>query len=1459
VRSGGAVNPPGTVRVAGWNLGKASVALVIGTLGPEGGLCVEKTRGAAHRGDPMALFRAWYAEEDVGTCAAIAATGAYAGALKPPVIVLPEDGCQQAALERDPSAPPTVNVVSIGGRGYSALARRPNDAPGGGSPFAYQFLESDKCSSGTGENILKLTGRFGLSIEEADALAGGAAESIPITARCSVFAKSEMTHYANEGRPKDALLRGYFTSVARNVRALLSRVEVDGPIYLVGGCARIHTLREVFAGLVEGPVHVPEHYTCFEAVGAAVLAAEQVRTAGGVRLPREGADLVRERSQRFKTLMPAHRYADRVVSMPTPAPHPHPYDEPAVLGLDLGSTGAKAVLTSAATGEVLLDLYDRTRGNPIDASQRLVRRLLEGGVPDVRAIGLTGSGRQAVATLLGGIWPEREPVVLNEIIAHATAAIRCDPEEGRDLSVIEIGGQDAKYIRISGGRIIESDMNKACSAGTGSFLEEQAIFYDVHDIGRFVDLATRAERPPELGRMCTVFVADAAGEALKDGFALGDIFAGFQYSVVQNYLNRVMGQRTLARTVFFQGKPASNPSLAWTLAGVTGRTIRVPPNPGAMGAWGIGLCAIDALGAERLARAPRLDLEAILRARIAERSVFACRDKRCRTLCPIERATVRIGEEERVALSGGACPKYEVATATRPKLPKDAPDPFRERDLLLAPSETEGAGDGPLVTVPHTGALLGYVPWARTLLRALGARVEVATSDARTLSRGEQLCNSYDSCGPAKIAHAVCDTDNRWLFFPKVMGLADANGVGGDSCITQQAMPDIVHASLVARGREVTVLRPRLDFTGGLETEAQLRVAREVARELGLPVDRAQYAVARAAAAQRTYERRLEETGRRALAWGRANDVPMVLVCGQLHVIHDGAINAALPALLRQNGALAIPVDCFPIEAATPAMEKVYWGDDKRSLRGAVAAREMGDVFPLMIASFGCGPSAISEQIFASVLEGYPHTILESDGHGGKAGFVTRIQAFLQSVQQFRAETDPVVADNAAAIAHTRPVPEGCRDLDRDTRYVFLTGPDYAGAVFAGTLRSFGYDAVAASPLSDEILEAGRRDCSGKECMPYQGIWGAFRHHLENDPPTGPTALVQVGANLCRAGVAPVKDRMSLAQMGLADRVSVIDLTATGTPEIDAKLWSGLVAIDLVRQLYLYHQAAAPSPEVAERTYRRYCAAVVRLAGTPSAGRFMGPARLGYQWLRLDRLLREASSEFARMGARDPGRPLRTVLVSGDIQTKGADFSTHGLLRHLAEHGVRMLWEPTCDNMEFLCYQLPSFVFGENAGDLEVAAFRWGMTSIRQHLYRVVRRDNPWIPTPDVRASIERTRELLDPATRGSASLAVGSVLRHWDEHPVDGVVMTCCWGCDDGLVEESLLRRRQDIPIYFYYDDGTPMDERRVRGFIHRLFREPPRRPAPPPTPRQEALPPPRLPLWHRAAERLLRAGVRP
>ena len=1419
------------MRLAGVDLGKATLRLAVGRVGP-GGVALETVEVVPHGGRPHEVLCELYRRHGVARCAVLAATGVHADELDGRQVVrLPEEACLEAALPLLVPSGGAVNVVSIGARGYAVLART-----GDGR---ISFLENDKCSSGTGETMLRLATRFGLSLAEADRLAVAARTSVPITARCSVFAKSEMTHFANQGRPADALFRGYFGAVAAYVVALLERVRVPGPVLAVGGPSGLEALVRALAEAAAQPVTVPEHARSAEALGALVLAAEQVRARAGT-LPEDPAVLLRPSARGFRVLPSPREHESRVHRMEEPPLEPGAARAPSVLGLDLGSTGSKAVLTRVSDGEAVLDLYDQTRGNPALAAKRLIAAVLE-QAPDVRAVGVTGSGREAVAQVLRASFPElgARLVVENEIVAHATAAIRCDPDHGRSLSVVEIGGQDAKFIQIVGGQIVESDLNKACSAGTGSFLEEQALLYGLDDVTEFTRLAMDASRPPDLGQMCTVFVADAAGAAAGEGFAREDLFGGFQYAVIHNYLHRVMGQRTFGERIFFQGKPATGPSLGWTLAAVSGREVWVPPNPGAMGAFGIGLRARSLLGREALEAAGRVPLELVAAVRVVGQSELQCRDPGCATFCSIARTQVDVGGAVRTVLSGGACPKFEVAAGKHDKLPIGAPDPFAERAALLAPLRQglPGRSNGVparVLGVPEVGACAAVLPWLCAFLGDLGFGVRVLSSSARSLAEGEALCYSFDACAPVKVAHGVLAADVDEVFFPKLLALPDGDGPGGPTCPMEQALPETIREALKAHGRSVRIHHPVLSLSG--PRAARLGELAQVAACLGVSKLAALRAAAAADLAQRRFERALVAIGRRALAWARERGLPTVVLAGPTHVVHDRAVNADIPRVLRECGALAMPMECFPIPFGTPPLPRVVWADANRALRVAVAARAAGDAYPVLLSSFGCGPASFAETLFSALCEGYPHGVLESDGHGGTAGFVTRIQAFLHGVREHDRRRSPAPAHR---LRLCEPSPHVPLAADRDRRLVMLSVGDRLAEVLAASYRAAGLDVVASPPPSASTLALGRRDCSGKECLPYQLLWGSFREHLEAHPPDRPTVLVQVqGEGMCRNCMFSIKDQLSLERLSLSGRVGVRHMSTDASlgQESVTRVFAGVQAWDLLYQLASYYRPLERLPDAVDRLYASLCDELVERLAVPieaCSGR-LGGLRRGARVARIlagedgvGALVDHAARSFARLIGKARTDHLRTVLLTGDIYLRLDPFGSDGLLRRCNERGLRVIVEPTSVLAEYMAAERLGELLGLPRSGLPNLAARAGMAQLRRELSGRVRRLHPWLPEFEPAPARQRARALIDRYPRGEAPITIGSVLHHLEQTPLDGVVVVSPWGCGPALVAEGLLRHVRDVPMLFVYSDGSPLPDRRLDAFDFQVRRTRPRTPA--------------------------------
>ena len=1501
----------------GADLGKVTTSLAVGALEVDGELRVLETRAERHLGDPLRPFLELYRELDLGLLAGVAATGVYGERLGEPALGgVPEEIAQErAAGWLYPHGP--LNLVRVGGGGYSVLTR---DAAG-----HIRYEANERCSAGTGETVEGLCARLGRSLEEAVELAEASPDGVTVTSRCAVFAKSELTHFANQGEPHGRIFRGLFEGVARNVHSLYDKSKIDGPVVLIGHGALIGPIAAGMAALSVAPLDVAERAGVFEALGALRFAASGAAEslAGDGRatasFPADGQALVRAARSRIGRLQPSREGPGDVVRLGDLRPQ-SAGDETAVavLGLDLGSTGSKAALVDASSRAVLASVYRRTEGNPVEAAQALVAEVSEMVPNPVVAVGLTGSGRDAAATVFRAAFPSlgSRLIIQNEIVAHATAAAGLDPDGGRSLSIVEIGGQDAKFINVENGRVVDADMNRVCSAGTGSFLEEQAIAHGVDDIVEFGRLAALSDGPPDLGQTCTVFVADVAAEALGDGYSREDIFAGLQHSVVRNYRSRVMGQRRLLDRVFFQGKPASDPALARTLAAVLEREVVVPADPGAMGAVGIALLAARAVepagdgataagdGHEAVGVPPAaIDLDRVLEARVAGRREFQCADRDCLNSCHLELAEIDVDGAVHKIVSGGQCPKYDAVSAAGDKLPKDAPNPYRERDALLRSLLDDEPGCGPeaggadrvatapLVGLPYAHYLIDTLPFFHTLLSRLGHRVELLLPGRDTLADGDRRCAAPGACAPVKLLHGLAVADVDVFFAPIFVHLPLPNaGARTYTCPMAQGAPDMVGRALRAEGAHTRVLRPVLFEKEGDGFDAP-RVRRSISLALRALADSAgggaltpgefDQAYEAALDAQRRFEAGLHAIGERALAWARQRGFPVVLIAGETHVIHDAVLDAGIHELVAANGALPLPVDCYPTPEDVPGMQRVHWASAGQSLRATAAGATAGDVYPLLLGAYGCGPNSMIEHLFADLAEDWPHAVLESDGHGGKAGYVTRVQAFLHNVTGHYAahhESVPAAAfvrrwretaaDGAAAVAGP---PEGAdfsaaataaagrsaahdatgagmqarlARLDRRLPHSLDAGYDryYFGHVggglgrhLAAAMRGAGFDASYVGEPDAAALRAAGAACSGKECLPYQLIWGSFARFLDEEAARldGKKALFLSAGNgfqACRANLFPLTEQISLERLGLGERVEVADFSlVTANVRMMPIVWIALVAVDLLNMIRFHSFADEAEPGASDALFADYSRRLEAMLEKPrpdagTTGNVAGALRFCGE---VEGLLGEAAAAYREL-PRDAAKSaaLRDVYLCGDLYLRVDEWGNDDLQRKLAGHGLRVIFEPYGAFFELLqLRQIQEGVALKKRPEKEATLAT--MRYVIGRLVKTVRAEHPWVFWNEVRAVDQESRRLVAPYPFGETIPAVGGALLTWRTQPIDGVVSVAPRGCGPALIAEAQLRREAGLPVLFVYADGDPIDEARLAGFAWRLRSRPARRAA--------------------------------
>lgn len=852
-----------------------------------------------------------------------------------------------------------------------------------------RISSGNKCASGTGEFFLQQIRRMNIGLQEAVDLAQTSENPHHLSGRCSVFCKSDCTHALNKGEPIADVAAGLARMIAKKIEELLVKINAK-KVLVVGGTAQnavvVNFLRKEF-----DKIEVPKEAPYFEALGAALWALQERQHHV---LHKE--NYFKEIKSSFDFMQPLSQFMDKVEFKDMPFQSALEGDT-CVVGLDVGSTTTKAVLLRISDEKILCAKYLRTNGNPIEASRQCYASLLEqlGSVRvKILGLGVTGSGRY-----LAGLHGDTEGII-NEIIAHARAAAHFDSEVD---TIFEIGGQDAKYTFLTNGVASDYAMNEACSAGTGSFLEESALESLGVAMEDIAPIALAAPTPPNFSDQCAAFISSDINTAFQEGVSKENIIAGLVYSICINYVNRVKGFRQTGNKIFMQGGVCYNKAVPVAMAALTGKTIIVPPHPGLMGSYGVALEVKNLLDLNLL-QPKEFDLAALAQRTVINGKSFICHGtaEHCDRRCEI--AMIHI--EDKKFPFGGACNKYYNQLHRLNYDVANYNHVVKRRHMLFeqfTTPRTDLAKEAITIGLNRSFQINTLYPLFFTFFNELGCKVIMPDKVRQTGI--DKSISSF--CLSAQVALGMFEDlllkKPDYVFMPQIMEMhvskqEEYRKEYQTVCMFVQGEP-FYQKSTFLKGvsNGPTLIAPPLNLMKGWGAEESTFV--QVAVELGFTALQGKAAHTKAVEAQKNFFNAMKAEGRRILADLEANpDRIAVVLFGRPYNAFAEETNKGVPFKFASRGIEIIPYD-FLMYEDEENYKNTYWEMGQRIIKAARIVERHPQLYGCYLTNFLCALDSMMVQHFRDLMGAKPSLTIEVDTHTADAGVNTRIEAFMDVIK----------------------------------------------------------------------------------------------------------------------------------------------------------------------------------------------------------------------------------------------------------------------------------------------------------------------------------------------------------------------------------------------------------------------------------------------------------------------------
>lgn len=1119
------------------------------------------------------------------------------------------------------------------------------------------------CAGGTGAFLDQMAILLNTTTSGLNDLAKKGDTIYPIASRCGVFAKTDIQPLLNEGCKKEDVALSIMQAVVnQTISGLACGKPIKGNVIFLGGPLNyLSVLKERFIktlNLTKNEVIAPKDANLFVCMGACLDNSKRKYYSKDdiLSLLKDLKAFKEETSSSLEPLFKNDKdyqaFLERHSKYKVKRKDITKYKGDAFLGIDAGSTTAKLVLIDK-DGNLLYEDYQSNKGTPVDTLKDMLCNLYQVLNKDIiiRNAGSTGYGEMLIKTAFNLDISEVET------ISHFEAANYFLP--GVE-SIIDIGGQDMKYIKIKDNSVNSIMLNEACSSGCGSFIETLAKSLGM-DVNDFVHLAITSKSPIDLGSRCTVFMNSKIKQTQKEGRPLADIFAGLAYSVIKNAITKVMKIRdisTLGNKIVVQGGTFLNDAVLRAFEIITGKEVIRPDISGLMGAYGIALIALNNYKAyeDKDVVSSTLTLDQINNLKIRTNHT---RCQGCENHCAL---TINMFDKK-VFISGNRCEKGSGNNGSTNMLPNMYAWKY-DRLFNYEPLENPERGT---IGIPRVLNMYEDYPLWFTVFTNLGFKVVLSDNSSRSLyESGIESMPSESVCYPAKLVHGhilnLIKKGVKTIFYPCIMYEQDefASSDNHYNCPIVQSYSESIKLNVEdLEKNKIKYLNPFLP----LEEDKLVKRFMELPefKEYHFTLKEVKNAIHEGFLELSNYKNEVRAKGEEFIKFVNDHNEKAIVLAGRPYHL-DKEVNHGIDTMINSLGLAVLTEDsiCHLSRIKSKLRVVDQWSYHSRVYNAADVVSQYPNLELVELNSFGCGLDAIVTDQTEEILKANNrlYTTIKIDEINNLGAVKIRIRSLIASMNKRLND------NNYHPYSYTKNY------FKKEQKNNTILFPDMSAnhmPIFESLLRSEGYNAVYLSKTTDKTVETGLKYVNNDACYPAIIVIGELISALQSgkyDLDKTTVMITQTGGG-CRATNYIGLIRKALKDAGL-EKVSIISLNASGLEKEQAfkfnlsfinKAAQAVVYGDLLAKMLYASRPYEVKKGSSEKLYNKWLKIVCKSIQNGNINEYK-------------RNIKNIINDFKNLEVKVTNKP--KVGIVGEILVKYHNFANDNLVLKLESEGAEV-------------------------------------------------------------------------------------------------------------------------------------------------------------------------------------------